>query len=603
MQNSQNTPYKTNWSYPDPRTKDPKEHRRQRIFESIPGILTWFTLIGMFVFSWLLPVWMAVFIILFDIYWLYRTVYIATYSLMGYRKLSRWKKIDWMHRLLMIYKGDSLVTELTEEVDQLKLALKNCTGNNKVSVMGQYAKCPNTKFLMVHDAKGEVMDELTRKEIKQRIIERRNFIRRAEEDLKNQEQFIDWQDVYHVVMLPNATEGADVIEPAIESIFQSNYPKDRIIILLAMEEREPEERRKAKEDVLRGKYGDKFFDFLVTTHKVATGEMKCKASNTTYAAKQLKQYLENKNIPLENVILSNFDCDTQVHEQYLAALTYAYVTDPERLRRAYQPLPMYHNTIWDTIAAVRIIVTGSSFWHMVESMRPDHMVTFSSHSEPFKTIVEIDYWPVNVISEDSIIFWKAYDYFDGNYQVKPIYLPVSLDAVLGNSYWHTIENQYKQKRRWAYGIENWPLLFRAFLNNKKIPFRKKFKHLFTMLEGHHSWATASFILALLGWLPLLLGGERFNESVLAHNLPYITRYLMTLAMIGLVVSMFLSFVLLPPRPAKYSRKRWIFMFLQWFLAPITAPTLGALPAVDAQTRIMLGKYFGEFWVTEKVRKD
>jgi hypothetical protein len=62
-------------------------------------------------------------------------------------------------------------------------------------------------------------------------------------------------------------------------------------------------------------------------------------------------------------------------------------------------------------------------------------------------------------------------------------------------------------------------------------------------------------------------------------------------------------MLLPPRPAKYSRKKYIYMFLQWFLVPITAPFLGAMPAIDAQTRIMLGKYFGEFWVTEKVRKE
>jgi hypothetical protein len=239
---------------------------------------------------------------------------------------------------------------------------------------------------------------------------------------------------------------------------------------------------------------------------------------------------------------------------------------------------------------------------MVEAMRPEHMVTFSSHSEAMKTIVDVDYWPVNVISEDSIIYWKCYAYFNGNYKVKPIYLPVSLDAVLADTYWHTIQNQYKQKRRWAYGIENFPLLARAFLANKKIPFGKKVKHLFTMLEGHWSWATNAFVIVLLGWLPVMIGGPKFNESVLAHNLPYMTRYLMNAALIGLVVSMFLSLMLLPPRPARYSRKRYIYMFLQWFLVPITAPFLGAMPAIDSQTRILFGKYFGEFWVTEKVRK-
>jgi hypothetical protein len=565
--------YKKSWSYPDPRSKDLKQHRLQRFFEVIPGFLTWVTLLGMFVFSWLLPVWVALFIILFDIYWIYRTIYIASYSIMAYKKLKRWKKIDWRYRLDKIFQGEELLNELKTEIKDISDEM----GNKEIS-------------------------KKLRKELEQRLIERKSFLRRAKCDLKNKEKFLDWKKVYHVVMLPTATEDPEIIAPAIEALKKSNYPKDKIIILLAMEEREPIEKRQAKEKVLREEFKDTFFDFIVTVHKVAAGEMKCKASNTSYAAKQLKKYLEGKKIPLENVVLSNFDCDTQIHSQYLAALSYAFVTEPKRLRCAYQPLPMYHNNLWDTIAPVRVIVTGSSFWHMVESMRPDHMVTFSSHSEAFKTIVEIGYWPVNVISEDSIVYWKAYDYFDGDYQVRPIYLPVSLDAVLGNSYWHTIKNQYKQKQRWAYGIENFPLLARAFLANKKISFLKKIKHLFTMLEGHHSWATASFILAILGWLPLIFGGERFNESVLAHNLPYITRYLMTLATLGLVVSMFLSFLLMPPRPARYSKKRYIYMFFQWFLAPFIAPFLGAMPAVDSQTRIMLGKYFGEFWVTEKIRK-
>ena len=560
-------------SYPNPRTKDPKEHRLQRIFEIIPGFLTWFTLIGMFVFSWLLPVWVAVFIILFDIYWIYRTIYIASYSIMAYRKLKRWKRIDWRYRLEKIFEGDTLIDELKTEIKDIEGELRSFKKSRKL-----------------------------KKELRQRLIERKNFLSRAKRDLKHKDKFMDWKKVYHVIMMPTAIESAENIEPAIEAIRKSNYPKDKIIILLGLEEREPLKDRQKKERKLREKFDGKFLDFITTVHEVKGQEMKCKASNTTYAARKLKKYLEEKNIPLEDVILTNFDCETCAHPQYLAALTYAYVTEPKRLQFSYQPLPMYHNNLWDTIAPVRVIVTGSSFWHMVESMRPDHMVTFSSHSEPFKTIVDVGYWPVNVISEDSLIFWKGYNHFNGDYQVKPIYLPVSMDAVLGNNYWHTFKNQYKQKHRWAYGIENFPLLARAFLKNKKISVFKKIKHLFTMLEGHHSWATASFILAILGWLPLIFGGERFNESVLAHNLPYFTRYLMTLAMSGLVVSMFLSFLLMPPRPAKYSKKKYIYMFLQWFLVPIIAPVLGASPAVHAQTRIMFKRYMGEFWVTEKVRK-
>ncbi|HHH12438.1 MAG TPA: hypothetical protein ENJ77_01025, partial [Candidatus Moranbacteria bacterium] len=302
----------------------------------------------------------------------------------------------------------------------------------------------------------------------------------------------------------------------------------------------------------------------------------------------------------KRVIFSNFDCDSVVHPKYFSALTYAYISDPNRLRRAYQPIPVYHNNLWDTNAFVRVIVTSSSFWHMFQSTRRE-MVTFSSHSEPFDTLVKVGFWPVNMISEDSVIYWKCVAYFHGDYEVTPIPLPVSLDAVLAETYWKTIKNQYKQKRRWAYGIENFPVIMRAIWPDGKISRRRKAGIAFEMLEGHWSWATAPFLLMLLGWLPLIFGGAEFNESVLAHNLPIVTRILMTLAMIGLVFSMFLSLLRLPPRPAHHSRKRYIYMVAQWVLVPFLAPLTG-VPAIDSQTRLMLGKYFGEFWVTEKIRR-
>lgn len=559
------------FNFPDPKTKDPKKRRVQRILEIIPGILTWTTLIGMFVFSFILPVWVAVFIIVFDIYWICRTIFISSYSILAYRKFKRGKCVNWWDRCQNIINPGEYQKEISGRINKMAQTLKNG------------------------------LPFFKRIKMKKEIKYLKKYLEEVRQLEKIKDKIWDWRKIIHVVLLPTANEPAEVIEPAIQAIADSNFPNQQIIIILATEEREPEEQRLEKVNYLKGKFNGVFKEFLVTVHLVEKGEMKCKASNATFAAKKIANYLDERGIDYKRVILSNFDCDSVCHPQYFAALTYRYITDPKRLQRSYQPLPMYHNNLWDTNAFVRVIVTSSSFWHMYQSTRRE-MVTFSSHSEPFDTLAKVGFWPVNMISEDSIIYWKCLSYFHGDYRVTPIYLPISLDAVLADTYWKTIKNQYKQKRRWAYGIENFPIIMRSIWPDKKIKLLAKLRIAFEMLEGHHSWATAPFILAFLGWLPLFFGGNKFNESVLAHNLPFVTRYLMTLAMFGLVISMFLSLLLLPPRPAKHSKKKYVYMILQWFLTPIIAPTLGAVPAIDSQTRILFKRYFGEFWVTEKTRK-
>jgi hypothetical protein len=560
--------------FPNPKTNNPKDRKKQRILETIPGILTWSTIFGMFIFSYFLPVYTAFFIIVFDIYWIMRTIFIAYYSIEGYQKLKEGKKIDWWDRCQNISNPQNYLVLIKKRIFEMRESL-----SDKL--------------------------EMSRKErciVKKEIKKQEHYSKEVDNLIAISDQVLDWREIIHVVMLPTASEPADVIEPSIKAVAEANFPNEQIIILLATEERENEERRKEKVAYLSAKFAGVFRDFIVTTHKVRDDEMKAKGSNATFAARELAKYLQEKNIDFKRVIFSNFDCDSVVHKEYFAALTYNYIVDPKRLQRSYQPLPMYHNNLWDTNAFVRVIVTSSSFWHIFQSTRSEGMVTFSSHSEPFDTLYRVDFWPVNMISEDSIIYWKCFTYYNGDYKVRPIYLPISLDAVLAETYWKTIINQYKQKRRWAYGIENFPVIMRAISPNKKISFWQKFKIAFEMLEGHHSWATSSLILAMLGWLPLILGGDAFNQSVLAHNLPFYTRYLMMLAMVGLAVSMSLSFILLPPRPEKYSRWRNVNMLLQWILIPVSALILGSIPAIDSQTRILFGKYFGEFWVTEKIRK-
>jgi hypothetical protein len=177
-----------------------------------------------------------------------------------------------------------------------------------------------------------------------------------------------------------------------------------------------------------------------------------------------------------------------------------------------------------------------------------------------------------------------------------------MDAVLADTFWKTAINQYRQQRRWAWGSENIPYVIYGFLKNKKIILKEKIRHVFILLDGFWSWAVSSLLIFFLGWLPLMLGGQNFQGTLMSYNLPRITSNIMTVAMFGMIISAATSMLLLPPRPEKISKWSNFYMILQWFFLPITLIIFGSFPALDAQMRLLLGKYMG-FWTTEKTGKN
>jgi hypothetical protein len=56
--------------------------------------------------------------------------------------------------------------------------------------------------------------------------------------------------------------------------------------------------------------------------------------------------------------------------------------------------------------------------------------------------------------------------------------------------------------------------------------------------------------------------------------------------------------MLPPPPLEWHPARRFVVFLQYFSYPVVGLVLSVLPALEAHTRLLLGKYL-EYRVTEK----
>jgi cellulose synthase/poly-beta-1,6-N-acetylglucosamine synthase-like glycosyltransferase len=217
---------------------------------------------------------------------------------------------------------------------------------------------------------------------------------------------------------------------------------------------------------------------------------------------------------------------------------------------------------------------------------------------PWKMLKDVGFWQKDIVSEDSRIFLQGFLKYHGDYRVIPMYLPVSMDTVVGGTYMESLKALYKQQRRWAWGVEHLPVMAHAFKKDKLIPKRKKIKYMINHIEGMYTWSTAPILIFVLGWLPLHIA--RGQESALVHSAPFTLEWLMRFATMGILASAVISLVLLPPRPKRVKASAWFTMILQWALLPITFIVFGAFPAIDAQTRLMIGKYLG-FNVTKKGR--
>lgn len=512
-----------------------------RLFSILPAFLSWSTLGAVVFFSWSAPAPTAIFIILFDVYWLCKTVYLSLHLRVAFRTMQKNMKKNW-------------IGELDRMMQNEKRKTKNASHRP-------------------HQTTDDVPLAMN-----------------------------DWRDIYHLVILPVSTEPYEVVRESLEALDGAHYPKERIIVAMGAEERIPTSYDVV--DRLHKEFGASFFRFFVTSHpRGREGEIPGKGSNETWIAKEVKKrIIDPAGIPYENILVSSFDADTRVGSEYFGALTHVFLTCSHRQRSSFQPVPLFINNIFVAPALARVIAFSSSFWHLMQQARPERLTTFSSHAIPFKALVEVGFWQTDIVSEDSRIFWQCFLHYNGDWRVVPLHYPVFMDANAAPSFRKTVVNLYRQQRRWGWGCENIPYILNGFLAAGGIRRRTKAYWLFHYIEGFHSWATNALIIFTLGWLPIVLGGPDFRVTLLSFNLPRITRAVMTGAMIGIVSSAFLSIMALPPRPAGVGKKRLVFHVAQWLLMPITLIVFGAFPALDAQTRLAWGgKWRLGFWITPKSR--
>lgn len=407
--------------------------------------------------------------------------------------------------------------------------------------------------------------------------------------------------LWHLVLIPVANEGPEVLTTTLEAILVANYPLTHLAVCVSFEARSGKWTDEAI-DRLLDPYRDRFGMLLALRHPDGLpGEAKVKGANITWAAKRARTALHSNGIADEHIVVSVFDCDTRAGRDYFPALAWNYLTDPGRDVNSYQPIVLFHNNLWEVPAVSRLIGYMATMWNMADSTRTGRMRIFSSHAAGMRALVRIDFWAINVVPDDSRQHWRFFYGTDGRSTTRPLHVPVYLDAVRGDGYLKTLVEQYLQIRRWNYGVIDFPYIMAQNVANARISLPRRALQTYRQLSDFHRRAITPLLLFLVSQIIKRLGTPTLlHASAAAAVAGWLQSWTWAVGLVSLSVGMVIAFALLPDRPRHHSVLIYLKLCAEWVLLPVVLPVFFSLSALEVQLRLVLRRYLG-FRVTAKTR--
>lgn len=423
-------------------------------------------------------------------------------------------------------------------------------------------------------------------------------IKKAEKEnwLEKAQKHPEFKKINHIIIVPNYKETEEKLRRIVGTIAAQTFPLERIHVVLAMEKREEDGRKKANKIIKE--FENIFGGIYATYHPDIPGEVKGKSSNESFAGKEINKILIDSNlIDVNFTTVTTADADSMFDRQYFSYLAYDFLRENKRYNRFWQSANVDHNNFWSVPAASRVFSFFSSLHRTGLLVQGDRLIATSTYSLSFLLLKRIGYWDTDVIPEDYRVYFKAYFMMKGDLAANPIFLKTSMDSPLSPTYIGSLKNKYSQIRRWSYGASDDPIFIKWWLTVPGVPFIRKTKILFHVLLDHFLWPANWFILTIATSVITLLNPQ-FSRTSLGYSLPVLARIILTTSLIALVVMIVIDYRNRPKHLSK-SRFRELMFPLEFILMPIAGFFLNSLPAIISHTQLMLGKKM-EYKVTEKL---
>lgn len=412
-----------------------------------------------------------------------------------------------------------------------------------------------------------------------------------------QKNYINVDEIYHRVIVPTFHDPYTMLQDTFESIKNSDFDKNRIILTLAWEEADKEGFESIREKFLK-EYGGHFFFVNTTLHpKWVPWELPWKWSNVSFSASDSYKEISKFNINPENILVSVMDSESIVQDRYFDLLSLEYsLTDPDmRDKTIYQPMLFLFNRFFSSPFFSKVIALSTSFYILAASRKWIWARAQAVQAQSLASLLKTNFYSKETITEDWHQYYRTYCAFNWQFQVRPVYSHILLEPVIWRNLFESIKLQYNQIKRRAHGALDLPYICICLIKNKNLPKLRTFYEILWLLESSVLWSSLQFILFFWSLFFFYMWWEYFN-------------ILPSFAVFGLLVLfnlLIITVIFLPWRDIKTKRRRvWEFVKYIFLSFTIMWPILliiNGLPALHAQILILIGKPMWKFNVTKKYR--
>jgi hypothetical protein len=401
---------------------------------------------------------------------------------------------------------------------------------------------------------------------------------------------------YHLSIIPTYTEPYHVLEQTCQAIVDANYPAE--LKMIAIITRETDRPGWANVARLREQFEGRLGGFFHVKDPLEPPLVPGKSAAMNWGGRDMVRRLTELGYDLSHVLVTDLDSDYRVHREYFGWISYHHARYPRRDATIWQPVPLFHNNIWEVPTAIRVMSATTSQWQMFLHSRAHRLVAFSSYTCSLRFIHEVGYWDKDVIPEDSRFYWKSFFRFGRDFSMRSVWLPLYGDSPQSRDYASTHLSQYNQIKRWAWGITDVPYVLRRLFGHPEIPLWLRLRRFANLFLNHLNWIFLPVLLMFGSSLPVLVSVD-FSITDLGQDLWRYSSLILCTTLSTTVALIALEAIMLPPKPVSWGPLRRGAAYLQYFSYPIVALMLSVLPALEAHTRLLLGKYL-EYRVTEKV---